>query len=130
MQPGRERRRRLKRIGRYLARGTVVDSEGGQWLCRLQRDTLEHQLLHNDARKNVLRCCESELMALVRGSVGLGSKAMAEDFGWKFGVDQETDSSAATGVATRRGVEEDTSLSGDVLDRILWIGFWRTSFFI
>ena len=44
-------------------------------------------------------------MALVRGgSIGLGAKAMADDFGQHFGLDQETHSSAATGVATRRGV--------------------------
>ena len=31
---------------------------------------------------------------------------MADDFGQKFGLDVETDSSAAKGVATRRGVEK------------------------
>ena len=67
--------------------------------------------------KHVLRCLSStqkiqglsggerEFVALVRGvSVGLGAKAMAEDFGQNFGMDLETDSSAAKGVATRRGV--------------------------
>ena len=49
---------------------------------------------------------ESEDMAPVRGGItGLGAKAMAEDLGEKFGLDLVTDSSAATGVATRRGVE-------------------------
>ena len=48
---------------------------------------------------------ETEFMALVRGgSIGLGAKVTIEDFGQKFGVDLETDSSAAKGVATRRGV--------------------------
>ena len=44
-------------------------------------------------------------MALLRGgSIGVGAKAMAEDFGQQFGLDLETDSSAAEGVATRTGV--------------------------
>ena len=50
---------------------------------------------------------ESEFMALLSGgSVGLGAKAIAEDTGQKFCLDLETDSSAAKGVATRRGVEK------------------------
>ena len=50
--------------------------------------------------KHVSRCS----MTLVRGgSIGLGAKAMAEDFGQQFDLDLETDSSVAKGVATRRG---------------------------
>ena len=48
---------------------------------------------------------ESEFMSLVRGgSIGLGAKAMTADLGQKFDLDLETDSSAAKGVASRRGV--------------------------
>ena len=73
--------------------------------------------------KHVLRCSsstqkihglssgESEFMAPARGgSIGLGAKAMAQDFGQKFGLDLETDSSAAKGVSTRRGVGHSTVL--------------------
>ena len=44
-------------------------------------------------------------MALVRGcSVGLGATAMAKDLGYEFELHVHTDSSAAKGVAGRRGV--------------------------
>ena len=44
-------------------------------------------------------------MALIRGgSIGLGTKAMAEDCGRQFGVDLKIGSSATKGVATRGGV--------------------------
>ena len=45
-------------------------------------------------------------MALVSGgSMGFGAKAMPEDFGQQFGLDLETDLSAAKGAATRSGVD-------------------------
>ena len=100
--------------------------------------------------KHVLRCSsstqkiqglsssESEFMALVRGGlIGLGAKAMGEDFGQQFGLKLEPESSAAKGVATRRRVvkirhlhtpllwlqrrvtNRELRISGDVLDRIL-----------
>ena len=48
---------------------------------------------------------ESEFMALVRGcSILLGAGAMAKDLGYEFALRAGTDSSAAKGVAGRRGV--------------------------
>ena len=48
---------------------------------------------------------ESEFMALVRAtSIGLGAQAMAKDLGIEMTLSAKTDSSAAHGVAHRRGV--------------------------
>ena len=48
---------------------------------------------------------EAEFMALVRGvSILIGARAMAADLGYQFGLKACLDSSAAKGVAERRGV--------------------------
>ena len=73
--------------------------------------------------KHVLRCLssaqkfhdsssgESEFMAATWWQYWLGSKGEAEAFWQQFGLDLETDSSAAKDVAAGRGVGEDTSSS-------------------
>lgn len=56
-------------------------------------------------RSEGLSSCESEFLALVKaGSIGMGAKAMAKDFGMDLKLKLETDSSGAKGVAARRGV--------------------------
>ena len=122
--------RRLKRIGRYLlgrprcvqrfmlqpeVEALTVKTDSDHAGCKETRLSTSCCLLPRG--KHVLRCSsstqkiqglssgESELMALVRGgSIGLGAQAMAAYFGQTFGLDMETDSSAAKGVAMRRGV--------------------------
>ena len=65
-----------------------------------------------------LSSSESEFKALVRGGgIGLGAKAMAENFGQKFGLDLGTNSSAVEGVATRRGVGK----IGHLHTPLLWL---------
>lgn len=120
----------LKRIGRYLkgrprcvqvfhcqteVKDSLFKAESDHACCKETRLSTSCTLLLRG--KHLLRCSsttqtiqglssgESEFMALVRGaSVGLGAKSMASDFGMIFGLNVDTDSSAAKGVGLRRGV--------------------------
>ena len=74
---------------------------------RLQTDARQTrvEVLEFNPEDPGLSCGESDFMALLLGgSIELGAKAMGEDFGQKFGIDLETDSSAAKGVPTSGGV--------------------------
>ena len=84
---------------------------------RLQTKTFECHCLFTDARQTRAEMLEfnpenSGLQlrrervhgSRARRQYWVGSEATAEDFAQKFGLNLETDSSAAKGVATRRGV--------------------------
>ena len=61
---------------------------------------------------------ESEYSGLVKAtSAGLGMQSMAEDMGYKLELDVETDSNAAKGMASRRGIGKVRHLAS----RLLWI---------
>ena len=121
---------RLKRIGRYLVEHprcvqhfvlqprveeVVVKSDSDHAGCKRTRKSTScallmhglHLLLCSSTTQKIegLSSCESEFLALVKaGSIGMGAKAMAKDFGMDLKLKLETDSSGAKGVAARRGV--------------------------